>query len=280
MLAPLVIALVVPVSHARTSSCISGDAQYLLKKSNKYLTEITAAAKKYKVDSDLIRSVIAIESCFNGKAVSHAGAQGLMQLIPDTADRFGVTDSFDAKQNIFAGAKYLRWLSLRFDGNLDKVLAGYNAGEGKVDKYNGIPPYRETQRYVKNVTATYNKLKGKPSAFSLRGNSLIASQDLDTIRLPPSAKKKSNHQTRARVRRDKLSNFRRVRARRVTRVPSRRSNRNVQQAKSVPVKPWGKPGRQGLAVLRQRAPHLFKKGTSRLFKKRVRLVPKLQRIYR
>ncbi|HIQ07867.1 MAG TPA: lytic transglycosylase domain-containing protein, partial [Thiotrichaceae bacterium] len=132
------------LAHARTSSCITGDAAYLLEKSQPYLVEITAAAKKHKVDPHLIRSVIAIESCYNKKAVSHAGAQGLMQLMPATAERFGVDDSFDSKQNVFAGARYLRYLHLRFKGDLSKILAGYNAGEGRVDRYNGVPPYKET----------------------------------------------------------------------------------------------------------------------------------------
>jgi soluble lytic murein transglycosylase-like protein len=144
---------------ASASSCIKADANAILSKAKMYQKEIDTAAKKYRVDSHLIRSVIAIESCYKLKAVSTAGAQGLMQLMPDTADRFGVKDSFNSSQNIKAGTRYLRFLQLRYKGDLTKVLAAYNAGEGKVDRYQGIPPYKETQQYVKNVMAVYKKLR-------------------------------------------------------------------------------------------------------------------------
>jgi hypothetical protein len=117
--------------------------------------------------------VIAVESCYNARAVSPAGAQGLMQLIPATADRFGVTDSFDIKQNINAGTKYLRFLSKRFNGDLRKVTAGYNAGEGRVDQYNGVPPYKETRNYVKNVLRIYGELSGNHTLASSIDDSLV-----------------------------------------------------------------------------------------------------------
>ncbi len=154
----LIVFLLLP-TYANGSNCINTDAKNILSKAKTYQKEINAAAKKYKIDSHLIRSVIAIESCYNLKAVSTAGAQGLMQLMPDTADRFGVKDSFNASQNIKAGTRYLRFLQLRYKGDLTKVLAAYNAGEGKVDRYNGIPPYKETQAYVKNVMHVYKKLR-------------------------------------------------------------------------------------------------------------------------
>ncbi|MEE9351035.1 MAG: lytic transglycosylase domain-containing protein [Thiotrichaceae bacterium] len=153
------IALLLLSTTVSASNCINADANKILSKAKIYQKQINAAAKKYRIDSHLIRSVIAIESCYKLKAVSTAGAQGLMQLMPDTADRFGVKDSFNASQNIKAGTRYLRFLQLRYKGNLTKVLAAYNAGEGKVDRYQGIPPYKETQTYVKNVLAVYKKLR-------------------------------------------------------------------------------------------------------------------------
>ena len=147
--------IAMPVS---ADDCIHSDAYKIINKSKRYHKSIARAAKLYKVDPNLIRSVIAIESCYNRTAVSRAGAQGLMQLMPDTADRFGVKNSFDSSQNIHAGTKYLRFLQLRYKGDLPKVLAAYNAGEGRVDRYKGVPPYKETRAYVKNVTRLYKKL--------------------------------------------------------------------------------------------------------------------------
>ncbi len=116
-----------------------------------YSNEIAAAARRHGVDEAVVRAVIHAESAFNPNALSHAGAQGLMQLIPATARRFGVSNPFDAGQNIEGGVQYLAWLLKRFNGDLTLAAAGYNAGEGAVDKYNGVPPYRETQRYVQRV---------------------------------------------------------------------------------------------------------------------------------
>ncbi|GAB3343322.1 lytic transglycosylase domain-containing protein [Marilutibacter aestuarii] len=116
-----------------------------------YSNEIAAAARRHGVDEAIVRAVIHAESAFNPNALSHAGAQGLMQLIPATARRFGVSNPFDASQNIEGGVQYLAWLLKRFNGDLTLAAAGYNAGEGAVDKYNGVPPYSETQRYVQRV---------------------------------------------------------------------------------------------------------------------------------
>ena len=113
---------------------------------------IENAARKHNVPVELICGVILQESGGKTRAVSHCGARGLMQLMPATARRFGVRNSFDPAQNINAGTKYLRWLMDRFDGNVELALAGYNAGEGNVEKYgNKIPPFKETRAYVPSV---------------------------------------------------------------------------------------------------------------------------------
>ena len=113
--------------------------------------EIAAAAASYGVDVALLRAVIHAESAFNPMAVSNKGAQGLMQLMPGTADDLGVTDAFNVSQNITGGAKYLAQLLKDFNGNTQLATAAYNAGEGAVQKYGGVPPYDETQVYVQRV---------------------------------------------------------------------------------------------------------------------------------
>jgi soluble lytic murein transglycosylase-like protein len=109
------------------------------------------------VDPRFIHAVIWQESKYIQDARSHAGAQGLMQLMPATAKRFGCDNPNDPAANIEAGTKYLHWLLKRFSGNVELALAGYNAGEGSVDKYNGIPPYNETRNYVKIISKRYGK---------------------------------------------------------------------------------------------------------------------------
>jgi hypothetical protein len=114
---------------------------------------IDAAVALHAVSRDLVRAIIQVESAFDNRAVSTAGAQGLMQLMPSTARRFGVTDSFDARQNIFAGTRYLRILLDTYGGDVSLSAAAYNAGEGAVARYNGIPPFPETRSYVRKVNA-------------------------------------------------------------------------------------------------------------------------------
>jgi soluble lytic murein transglycosylase-like protein len=118
---------------------------------------IFRAGQEFGVDPRLIHAVAYQESRYKTQAESHVGAQGLMQMMPATAARFAVEGKTGVEQNVYAGTKLLRWLLKRFDGNLELALAGYNAGEGSVDKYDGIPPFPETQNYVRKITANYGK---------------------------------------------------------------------------------------------------------------------------
>ena len=129
-----------------------------------YQAEIAAAAREHGVDEAIVRAIIHAESAYNPMALSRVGAQGLMQLMPATARRFGVSDAFNPQQNIQGGVKYLAWLLKRFDGNLTLAAAGYNAGEGAVDKYKGVPPYSETQRYVQRVGVLAERYRGNLAA--------------------------------------------------------------------------------------------------------------------
>ena len=123
-----------------------------------YTKLIDHAAQRAALQPALLRAIIAVESAFNPKAVSRAGAQGLMQLHPKTARRYGVGDAFDPEQNVRAGARYLSDLLHRYDNNLELALAAYNAGEDAVDRYGRqIPPYRETREYVPAVLRLYRQ---------------------------------------------------------------------------------------------------------------------------
>lgn len=120
---------------------------------------ITAAAIRYKMPPNLVRAVMHVESAFDPTAVSVVGASGLMQLMPATARDMYVKDIFDVKENIEGGVRYLRVLANEFDGDMVKMVAAYNAGPEAVKKYNGVPPYAETQAYVKKVVALYFQYK-------------------------------------------------------------------------------------------------------------------------
>lgn len=143
------------VGHIRLAISKSEMAQVL--KSPELLALVDEIATASGVDPFLARAVIQTESAFNYKARSRAGALGLMQLMPATAERFGVLDPFDPRQNITGGTKYLRYLLDYFQGDLTKTIAAYNAGEGAVTKHGGIPPFAETRAYVPRVMELYTK---------------------------------------------------------------------------------------------------------------------------
>ena len=127
---------------------------------SRYDDHIRQAAALYQIPEELVRAVIRVESDFDPRAVSPANARGLMQLIPETAERMMVTDIFDARQNIFGGVRYLRVLANLFNGDLQLTIAAYNAGENAVIKHGGIPPYPETVEYVKRVLSEYRYFRG------------------------------------------------------------------------------------------------------------------------
>jgi soluble lytic murein transglycosylase-like protein len=127
--------------------------------SEAYEAIIQEAAAEYGLDANLIRAVMQTESAFHPYAVSRAGAEGLMQLMPALADEMGVSDSFDPRENIMGGARYLKRLLDYHNGNLDLALASYNAGPGNVERYGGIPPFRETRKYVKTIKALYARAR-------------------------------------------------------------------------------------------------------------------------
>lgn len=149
VMAPVAVANPAPVSRIPADLPTSGDENI-----DRLIFE---AAEREALDPRFVHAVIWQESKYVVHARSHAGAEGLMQLMPATAKRFGCEDRKDPVSNIQAGTKYLRWLLKRFDGNVELALAGYNAGEGAVDKYDGIPPYNETRNYVKIISKRYGK---------------------------------------------------------------------------------------------------------------------------
>ena len=146
------------------------------KNKNLYDGIIAEAASTHQVDSGLIKAVMHTESGFNPNARSPVGAQGLMQLMPATARRFAVSNAYDPAQNVLGAARYLSFLLKRFNYNTELALAAYNAGEGNVDKYRGIPPFRETQDYVRRVMSRYKNLyAGNISTTPMSASAMSAS---------------------------------------------------------------------------------------------------------
>lgn len=140
-------------------------------------------AQKYDVDPALVAAVMETESRFRTKARSQVGARGLMQLMPRTGRWLGARNLYNAEQNVDAGAKYLKYLNARFDGNLTKTIAAYNAGEGNVRRYNGVPPFRETRSYVRNVMSRYEQRKKELKRFDdQHGVGLVAEDGVMTLR--------------------------------------------------------------------------------------------------
>jgi soluble lytic murein transglycosylase-like protein len=151
------------VSTSDNVTISRSDDSFASKRHKKYADLIAKAADKHQVDPKLVHSVIQAESAYNAKAVSSAGAVGLMQLMPGTAKRYGVVDRRDPVQNIDGGTRYLKHLLQLFDSNLNLAVAAYNAGENAVIKNNNtIPPYSETRNYVKKVMSLGNFMKRVP----------------------------------------------------------------------------------------------------------------------
>jgi soluble lytic murein transglycosylase-like protein len=155
--------------YSRWSNDASLDAVLSsLKKDHRWIINmVKQIASWHQVDPRLALSIVSVESAFRINARSKANAMGLMQLIPSTAARFNVRDAFNASQNVKGGVRYLRWLLDRYHDDIELVAAAYNAGEGAVDKYNGIPPYQETQDYVNKVLHRYQSRKHafKPTKY-------------------------------------------------------------------------------------------------------------------
>lgn len=145
------------VSVGRVRLAITKTEMAKVIRSPEMLAMVDEIAAANGVDTYLARAIIQAESAFNYKARSQVGALGLMQLMPATAERFGVLDPFDPRQNITGGCKYLKWLTDHFKGDLAKVVAAYNAGENAVERYHGVPPYRETRAYVPKVLDLFRR---------------------------------------------------------------------------------------------------------------------------
>ena len=143
------VCVVLPTPYWETRKCS--------KQCRQIVNKVKSIAPGYNIETRLVLALIKQESNFNPKARSHKGAIGLMQLMPDTAKRFGVKNIHDPTENIKGGLRYLSWLLKQYQGNVSLALAGYNAGEKKVDRYKGIPPYKETQNYVKRILKIYGK---------------------------------------------------------------------------------------------------------------------------
>jgi len=152
---------------------------------------IRAAAERHGVNAALVAALVRAESAFDPYALSHKGARGLMQLMPATAQRFGVLEHqmFEPERNLEAGTRYLRWLLDRYDGDVVRALAAYNAGEGTVDRYGGVPPFRETRDYIRRIYASLGVpeavlggvLGGVAGEAAAAGSALAASDAASTV---------------------------------------------------------------------------------------------------
>jgi soluble lytic murein transglycosylase-like protein len=159
--------LLIAADDSSQTSPLKGHSIDWLARSSQYDGMIRGAAQAATIQPALVRAVIVVESGFNPRAISKRGAIGLMQLRPETARRYGVTDIYDPEQNVRAGAHYLSDLITRFGSDLELALAAYNAGEGAVEHYGRhIPPYRETLNYVPSVLRVYQKLKSQALSSS------------------------------------------------------------------------------------------------------------------
>jgi hypothetical protein len=144
---------------------------------------VRSMAPTYGLDPDFVLAIIQIESGFRVNAVSPRNAQGLMQLIPETQARFGVTNPFDIKDNLRGGMKYLRWLMAYFQGNVDYVVAAYNAGEGSVERFRGVPPYEETRAYIKRLRLYYTTDRHPFEARVARASTILAHHEAEVAEL-------------------------------------------------------------------------------------------------
>ena len=186
----------VGVGHIRLAISNSQMAQVL--KSPELLAMVDEIARAEGVDPFLARAVIQAESAFYTRARSRAGALGLMQLMPQTAERFGVLDPFDPRQNITGGVKYLRWLSEAFSNDLPRVIAAYNSGENNVIRYKGIPPFAETRAYVPRVMELYSKHLVQPDPRAAGAMDLLKKGrggfEVEEKALPPGTVKVAENQ--------------------------------------------------------------------------------------
>ncbi|WP_020559663.1 lytic transglycosylase [Thiofilum flexile] len=166
-----------PVTTAvrRRHTCDQYSPSILQEKASIYDPIIQSASRTYGVNPNLVKAVITAETCFRPRAVSPKGAKGLMQLMPATARRFGVTQRGDAWQNVHGGTLYLRWLLNRYRGSVPHAVAAYNSGEGTVDRYGVHVPYRETQNYTRQVLNAYKKL-ANPQAYYAKQQQAVNQQ--------------------------------------------------------------------------------------------------------
>ncbi len=158
---------------------------------------VNSASAAYHLDPDLVNSVIHAESGFNARAVSPKGAKGLMQLMPSTANALGVNNSFDPQQNVGGGSRYLRELMERYNFDLVKALAAYNAGPERVDQYHGVPPFRETRAYVNRIVKDYNRKIAAQEKAEARTHKQSAAQNVKKAPVKPAGVSTAAHKAPA-----------------------------------------------------------------------------------